>query len=116
VISKFYGFEITDQTTNNFATFQSDFGFLMVVILPIVIVLILLLISYASAIAPNNRLFFLLISGFCLQYLLRLEESYVALFVLFRNVILIFGLWIIFKSLQYLLRSASAKPVPRKLP
>lgn len=101
LISIFYDFEVTDQSTNNFATFQADFGVIMIAMLPLTIILVLLLVSYFQIVFSKNRTLFLIVSTLCLQYLIKIETSYGAIVILLRHILLLVVIWLIIILLQH---------------
>ena len=104
MIANFYGFEITDYSTNNFACLLADFGVFMIVTIPVIYIFVLFLIAYCHFKFPSRSLF-LLLSTFCLQYLLKVENSYGDIFIMLRNVILFIGLFFVARSILRLIHS-----------
>jgi hypothetical protein len=96
-----YGFDVIDYPTNDFASFQTDFGILMLVALPLLVCGLMLLIYKTSKLSSQaGNLFHLVASALTLQYLVRIENSYGDFFILFRDlallgliIILIDGAW-----------------------
>jgi len=106
MVAQLYGFpafDHPDYPTNDFATFLADFGVLMLVFLPIMNVLVLWLVSCFHFI--KNRTLFLLVSTLCLQYLIKVENSY-DIFILLRNILFLSILWSIGTLLGRVCRGA----------
>lgn len=100
MIATFYGFEMIDYPTNNFACLLADYGILMIVAIPIIYFVVLFLVAYCHFRFPSKPLF-LLVSTFSLQYLIKVENSYGDIFVLLRNVILLIVLFIIVRWISH---------------
>lgn len=104
MIATFYGFEVTDYPTNNFACLQADFGILMIVLIPIIYLLVLFIVSYYYFAFPKSKNLFLLVSTLCLQYLIKVENSYGDIFILLRNIIFLTGLFLIIDYFRHFTR------------
>jgi len=97
IIAQFYGFPVTglpDYPTNDLATYLADFGVAMLVLLPVINILVFLIVSYSHfSISKIGNTLFLLVSTLCLQYLIKVENSYGDIFILLRNILLLLVLW-----------------------
>ena len=109
MIANFYGFAVIDYPTNNFACFLADFGIFMIVAIPIIYLAVLSFVAYCHLNIPSKPLF-LLVSTFCLQYLIKIENSYGDIFVLLRNVIFFIGLFFIANSIRHLISKSDYEP------
>jgi hypothetical protein len=105
MIANLYGFVVEDYPSNDFASFLSDFGIIMIVLLPMTNILVLLIASNYLSSTPKNSVLALLIPVFCLLYLIKVENSYGVLFILFINIILITALWLIATVLRRFLKA-----------
>lgn len=76
MVALLYGFPVTDYPTNDFASLLADFGPFMVVIFPSAMISILYLCSYYSRFNMKNSMATLIIPVLCLQYLIKIENSY----------------------------------------
>lgn len=92
MVANLYGFAVEDYPSNDFASFLSDFGILMIVILPMVNILVLFIASHYLSSTPKNSVLALLIPVFCLEYLMKIENAYGVFFILFINILLITAL------------------------
>lgn len=85
-----YNFEVDDYPTNDFASFQTDFGFLSILALPALILLLLFIVHLTtSGRSSYSQTLNLFTSSLCLQYLMRIENSYGDFFILSRDLLLI---------------------------
>jgi hypothetical protein len=92
--ARLYGLPIIDYGKNNFAFSQADFGFFSIVILPIIFVIFLFSIKLFVKTTLGNPNLFLLVTGFCIYYLINIEQNYVEIFILYRNIALIVGFYL----------------------
>ena len=92
--ARLYGLPIIDYGKNNFAFSQADCGFLSIIILPILFVVYLFSIKLFVKITIGNPNLFLLVTGFCIYYLINIEQNYAEIFILYRNIGLIVGCYL----------------------
>lgn len=104
MIAILYRFEVEDYPSNDYASFQADFGILMIVFLPIVNVFVLFLASYYCSVTPKNSVLALLAPVLCLQYLIKIENAYGVIFILFIDILLLTALWLIAVELRHIYR------------
>lgn len=104
MVANLYGFAVEDYPSNDFASFQSDFGILMIAFLPIVNILVLLVASYSCSVTNKHSALALLIPILCLEYLIKIENAYGVIFILFIDILLIMALWSIAMVLRRRIR------------
>jgi hypothetical protein len=92
--ARLYGLPIIDYGKNNFAFSQADFGFLSIVIFPIIFVILLFSKKLLVKTTLENPNLFLMVTGFCLYYLINIEQNYAEIFILYRNIGLIVGFYL----------------------
>lgn len=103
---------VTDFPTNNFASMLCDFSFLMILFLPILIIFVLFISAYFSSSKYGTLRLFIPIS--CLQYLLRIEQSYGDIFVLIMYTTTFLIFWILIRSTLLILIN-SVRPTSMKI-
>ncbi len=93
--ARLYGLPIIDYGKNIFAFSQADFGLFSIVILPIIFIIYLFSIKLFVKTTIGDPNLFLLVTGFCLYYLINIEQNYVEIFILYRNIGLIIGFYLL---------------------
>lgn len=91
-----------DFPTNDFASYQTDFGFFSIILIPLVFI-ILILIGYFAYFSMKSKIFSSLIILLIIQFLIKIENGY-NLPVLLRDIILIAGIYYslgLFKRIYY---------------
>ncbi len=91
-----------DFPTNDFASYQTDFGFFSIILIPLVFI-ILILIGYFAYFFMKSKIFSSLIILLIIQFLIKIENGY-NLPVLLRDIILIAGIYYsleLFKRIYY---------------
>ena len=91
-----------DFPTNDFASYQTDFGFFSIILIPLVFI-ILILIGYFAYFSMKSKIFSSLIILLIIQFLMKIENGY-NLPVLLRDIILIAGIYYsleLFKRIYY---------------
>ncbi len=104
MVAELYEFEVTDYSSNNFASFMADFGILMIFLLPMVNIFVLFLASYYCSVTQNSILV-LLVPVFCLEYLIKIENAYGDIFILLINIFLFTVLCLIARVLRHICRA-----------
>ena len=84
-----YKFLVTDYPSNNFGSAQADFGYLSIVFLPLQMMILFYLISLLILLTKERPTLCTLVTGFSLQYLLNIEQTFTDYFVLIRNITMI---------------------------
>jgi hypothetical protein len=82
-----------DFPTNDFASYQTDFGIFSIVFMPFVFYLIIY-IGFLGFTLVRDKLVSSIAILFCIQYLMKIENGY-DLPILFRNIILIFSVYVL---------------------
>jgi len=85
-----------DFPTNDFASYQTDFGVFSIVFIPLVFYLIIY-IGFLSLTQVRNKVVSSIVILFCIQYFMKIENGY-DLPILLRNVILIFSVYAVIQS------------------
>jgi hypothetical protein len=85
-----------DFPTNDFASYQTDFGVFSIVFIPLVFYLIIY-IGFLSLTQVRNKVVSSIVILFCIQYLMKIENGY-DLPILLRNVMLIFSVYAVIQS------------------
>ena len=109
--SMLYGFPVDDFPTNDFTSLLTDFGLLALPLFPVLIVAILW-IAYRSSLFTfaGGGTAHLLVSTLCLQYFLRVENSYGDFFILARDLLLLCIAVVLTTKLWHGIRAVKTKP------
>lgn len=86
LIAARYGLRADDFTTSNFATLQADFGPGMMLAEALLIGIVLFGLVLLSPLAYRNPGFYLFACGYCIRYLVNIENAPGDIFILMRDV------------------------------
>ena len=85
---------------NNYGVAQIEIGYYSIIILPLVILMLLILMSSLNKLTNQNPFFLWLFSGNILFYLINIEEAGTDIFFLWRHILLILFLFVLYILFQ----------------
>ena len=106
MVSSLYSMPNMDYPMNDFVGFFVDFGVLMP-IFSSTIIAIIFLISASVALKTRSGMLYLIVSGFCINYLLLVEKGFGEFFLLFRHILLFVVLFAAVNAIRRVTRSCS---------
>jgi hypothetical protein len=99
-----YGVDIVDYSKNNYGFLLADFGYLSLAILPLILVAVFFTMGRIILSTKAYPLLLWLSTGLILNYLINIEQNIADIFILYRNLTLLFISYILCYSFYKLAR------------
>ncbi len=92
---KLYSLPEADYGKNNFGFTQVDFGYGSIIIMPILILIVTSTLVVINMATKNYPVLLLLLSGTVINYLINIEQNVTDIFILYRDLIVLTGVYLI---------------------
>ncbi|MGB8990467.1 MAG: hypothetical protein WCD80_00270 [Desulfobaccales bacterium] len=90
-----YGVRVIDYPKNNYGFLLADFGFLSCILLPLMLLMVFVTMAIIILFTQEHPILLCLSSGFLLNYLINIEQNIADIYILYRNLLLIFLCYLI---------------------
>ena len=104
-----YSVEIVDYSKNNYGFLLADYGYLSLVILPLMLAVVFLTMGRIILSTKEYPLLLWLSTGLILNYLISIEQNIADIFILYRNLALLFISYILCYSFYKLARRLTSR-------
>ena len=90
-----YGVQVIDYPKNNYGFLLADFGFLSCVLLPLMLLMVFVTMAIIILDTQEHQILLGLSSGILINYLINIEQNIADVYILYRNLLLIFSCYLI---------------------
>lgn len=95
IIATKYGVRVIDYPKNNYGFLLADFGFLSCILLPLMLFMVFVTMVIIILFTQEYPILLCLSSGFLLNYIINIEQNIADIYILYRNLLLIFLCYLI---------------------
>ena len=92
---KLYSLPEADYGKNSFGFTQADFGYASIILMPILILIVTSTLVFIIMATKNYPVLLLLLSGTVINYLINIEQNVTDIFILYRDLIILTGVYLI---------------------